>query len=304
MNGRILIREMPSLRQPYLVAGFSGWVDGGQAATGTVKYLVRKLDATPFAEIPVADFNVFQMPGVESLRPHSKTEDGVITEFRPPRNELFYWKKPGPGPGHDLVLLQGVEPQLRWPEFIGEVLDLAQRLGVGTVYSVGAVLGGVPHTREPAVSCAVSHPALKRELEQFKVRYSNYEGPATFNTALLVQCRERGLKAVHFNGRAVYYPEFGIVVAYNPMVMLALLKRLRVLLGVDVDLSDLESASRELVERLNGLETQSAKLREYVAELERNFTEMRYEPPISGAPEEIVRDAEEFLRRQRGEEPK
>lgn len=296
---------MPSLRNPCLVVGFSGWVDGGQAATGTVKYLMRKMNATAFAEIPVADFNVFQMPGIESLRPHSKTEDGVITEFRPPRNELFYWKRPESAPGHDLVLLQGVEPQLRWTEFIGEVLDLAQRLGVVMVYSVGAVLGGVPHTREPTVSCAVSHPALKRDLEQFKVRYSNYEGPATFSTALLVQCRERGLKAVHFNGRAVYYPEFGIVVAYNPMVILALVKRLRVLLGLDVDVSDLEAASRELVERLDSLGSQSAKLREYVAELERNFVEMSYEPPISGTPDEIVRDAEEFLRRrQRGEEPK
>ncbi len=305
MDGHIIVRETPSLRQPHLLVGFSGWVDGGQAATGTVKYLVRKLKATPFAEIPISDFNVFQIPGVESLRPHSKTEDGVITDFRVPRNEFFYWKRAPSEAGRDLVMVVGVEPQLHWPEFIAEVLDFVQRLGVASVYSVGAVLGGVPHTREPAVSCAVSEPALKKELDQYKVRYSNYEGPSTFNTAFLAQCRERGLKGVHLNGRAVYYPEFGIMVAYNPMVILALLKRLRGLLGLDVDLADLESASHELVERLNSLEAQSAKLREYVEEMERSFVEMRYEPPIAGAPEEMIRDAEEFLRRhQRGEEPK
>lgn len=304
MDGHIILHETPSLREPYLLAGFSGWVDGGQAATGILKYLIRKLNATRFAEIPVSEFNVFQVPGVESLRPHSKTEDGVVTDFHIPRNELFYWKRAQPDQGHDLVLLLGVEPQLHWPEFIAEVMDLAQRLGVVGVYSVGAVLGGVPHTRDPAVSCAVSDSALKRELDQYKVRYSNYEGPSTFNTALLVQCRERGLKAVQLNGRAVYYPEFGIIIAYNPMVILALLKRLRGLLGLELDLSDLEAASHELVERLNSLESQSTKLREYVEELERNFVELRYESPIAGAPEEIIRDAEEFLRRrQRGDKP-
>lgn len=304
MDGHVVLRETPTLQQPYLVAGFSGWVDGGQAATGLVKYLVRKLSATPFAEVPMSDFNLFQVPGIESLRPHSKTEDGVITDFRIPRNEIYYWKRPPTEPGHDLVILLGVEPQLHWPQFISELLNLAERLGVVGVYSVGAVLGGVPHTREPSVSCAISDPALKRELDKYKVRYSSYEGPSTFSTAMLVQCRERGLKATHFNGRAVYYPEFGIVIAYNPSVILALLRRLCGLLNLELDLSDLEAASRELAERLNSLVAQSSKLREYVEELERNFVELRYEPPITGAPEEIIRDAEEFLRRrQRGETP-
>lgn len=298
MEGGIVLNEKPSLRQPYLVVGFAGWIDGGQAATGTVKHLVRKLGATRFGEMPVSPYNLFQVPGVESLRPICKIEDGLPTELRLPRNEFFYWKRGEGDEGHDLVLLLGVEPNLGWPEYIAQVLDLAQSLGVVRVYSVGSVLGGVPHTREPAISCTLSHRELKEEIDQYQVRYSSYEGPSTFNVALLFHCRERGLEAVQLTGRAVYYPEFGIVVSYNPAVILALVRRLEGILGLELGLSDLEEASRDLVERLNTMVGQSSQLRSYVEELERNFVEMRYERPIKAAPEEIVRGAEEFLKRQ------
>jgi len=62
-----------------MVCGIHGWVNGGKAATGSVRYLVGKLKACKFAEIPISRFYVFHMLGQPALRPHIKIEDGVIS---------------------------------------------------------------------------------------------------------------------------------------------------------------------------------------------------------------------------------
>ena len=303
MDESLIIHERPTLREPCLVAGFSGWLDGGEASTGTVNYLIRKLEARRFAEISIRDFNIFQVPGIAAMRPHVKTEDGLVTEVRYPQNEFFYWKNEEENAdAGDLILLLGTEPNLRWQEYTRAVADLAQEFGVKRMYSVGAVLGGVPHTKEPTVSCAISDVRLKEELERYTVRFSNYEGPSTFNSALVAAFGQRGIEAVHMTGRAVYYAEVSVAIPHDPKTIYALLRRLRRLLRIELDLSDLERQSRELEDKLNFMVSQSTRLRDYVQELERNYVEMRYEEPIEGAPEEFVRGVEEFLRQRREED--
>ncbi len=299
MNQYLTIHERPRLRQPYLIAGFTGWLDGGEASTGTLKYLIRKLRAKKFAEINTTDFQVYQVPGIEPLRPHIKFDEGVVAEYRFPTNEFFYWKNEKVAGKHDLILLLGTEPNLKWQEYLDAVLDLAQQFKVKRVYSVGGVMGGVPHTREPAVSCGVSDPVLKEELDKHAVRYSNYEGPSTFNGILLTACQKRGVEAVHMTGRSIYYPDFNIVIPYNPKVIHTILMRLNKMLGIGLDLSDLKKAGQELEEKLNFMAEQSPQLRRHIEELERNYAELKYEEPIQGAPEDFVRDAEEFLRQHR-----
>ena len=270
MNQYLTIHERPRLREPYLIAGFTGWLDGGEASTGSLKYLIRKLRAKKFAEINTTDFQVYQVPGIEPLRPHIKFDEGVVAEYRFPTKE-----------------------------YLDAVLDLAQQFKVKRIYSVGGVMGGVPHTREPAISCGVSDPFLKEELDKHAVRYSNYEGPSTFNGILLTACQKREMEAVHMTGRSIYYPDFNIVIPYNPKVIHTILVRLNKMLGIGLDLSDLKKAGQELEEKLNFMAEQSPQLRQHIEELERNYAELKYEEPIQGAPEDFVRDAEEFLRQHR-----
>ena len=45
--------------------------------------------------------------------------------------------------------------------------------------------------------------------------------------------------------------------------------------------------------------TTNAEFRHYITELEQSFTGEPYDEPIEGPVEDFVRDAEEFLRRQR-----
>ncbi len=293
--------ERPVLKDPVMLVGFTGWLDGGEASTGPIDYLVQKLPTRRLAEISMIDFVINQLPGTEFLRPHMETEDGLIVEVRYPTSLFHYWHSESPDQAHDLVLLRGSEPHMRWEEYGDLVLTVAEQLGVHRMYSVGGVLDTSPHTKEPIVSCSLTDLKLKAEMAAYAVTYSNYKGPSTFNSALMDLCRKKGMESIHLTGRSTYYPEFNISIPHNAKVIHALLRRLNRLIKLNLDLSDLEEAGRELQTKLDGIVARNAKLKRYVEELERNFVEVRYNEPIEGEPEDFIDDVEEFLRRQRGD---
>ena len=51
LSGELNIYKKPNFDSPRLLLGFSGWMDGGEVSTGTVKCLIDKLGAQRFAEI-------------------------------------------------------------------------------------------------------------------------------------------------------------------------------------------------------------------------------------------------------------
>ena len=302
MTEDIVFRQKPTLKRPYLVVGFSGWLDGGQASTGTVSYLVRKLKAKQFAEIQASDFTVYQIPGMTLLRPQIEIENGIVKEVRFWQNEFFYWQNESSPQAHDLVLLVGTEPSLRWQRYTDNILSLAKELAVERVFSVGGVLDRVPHTREPIVSCTVTDAKLKDELSKLAVRFTDYDGPATFNSVLVNYCKVNGIEAIHMTGRATYYPEFDITIPRNPKTIMAILKRLDKFLGTGVDLVELGVESEKLEQKLNSMLAENQQLQAYVRELERAYVEPKLEEEIEAPPEEFIKGVEDFLRDQRRED--
>ena len=53
-------RSRPALRRPFLVCGFEGWSDAGDAATMAVSYLAELWDAQPLATVDHEEFFHFQ----------------------------------------------------------------------------------------------------------------------------------------------------------------------------------------------------------------------------------------------------
>ncbi len=162
MDERLIWLERPTLKQPVMLVGFTGWLDGGEASTGPIDYLIKKLPTRRLAEIPMSNFIAYQLPGMEFLRPNVETEDGLIVEVTYPSSIFHYWHSEEASRAHDLVLLRGTEPNLHWQEYIGMVLDLAQALGVKRIYSVGGVLDTSPHTREPMDIEITGTPAFRQ----------------------------------------------------------------------------------------------------------------------------------------------
>jgi proteasome assembly chaperone (PAC2) family protein len=235
-------RRPDGLRAPAMVCAFQGWNDAGDAASSAVTFLAESLGARRFARLDSEEFYDFQ-----STRPTIVLGEHEQREIRWPGVEIL--EAGAPRAPRDLVLVQGVEPSLRWRAFAAHIVDLAEALGVQLVVSLGALLGDVPHTRPVVMTGHASDAAL---VERLGVPTSSYEGPTGIVGVLHSACADAGLPSATLWAAVPHY----VAAATNPKAALALLRRVEVLIGVSVDLSELESAATDY-ERQVGLAVQS-----------------------------------------------
>jgi predicted ATP-grasp superfamily ATP-dependent carboligase len=283
-------RRPDGLRAPAMVCAFQGWNDAGDAASSAVSFLAASLDARRFARLDSEEFYDFQ-----ANRPCVRFGEEERREITWPSVEIF--EAPAPRAPRDLVLVQGVEPSMRWRGFSSHIVDLAEALGVQVVVSLGALLGDVPHTRPVAMTGHASDPAL---MERVGIQPSNYEGPTGIVGVLHAACADAGLPSVSLWAAVPHY----VAAATNPKAALALLRRVEGLIGVSVDVSELESAAEDY-ERQVGLAVQSdPDIQAFVERLEQaaqSEAQSVSEDVPSG--DILAREFQRFLR-QRGREGK
>src|ERR671932_1130266 len=157
----------PELRRPILIAAFRGWNDGGQGASLAAGYLAKVWHARRFGDVDPEEFFDFQ-----ATRPQVSLVDGLTRRIDWPEN-AFYHARPE-GLDRDVVLLLGIEPNLRWRTFTELVVGLARDLGVELLITLGALLADVPHTRAAPVTGSASDEEL---VERLGLSASRYEGP-------------------------------------------------------------------------------------------------------------------------------
>ncbi len=273
-----------------MVCAFQGWNDAGDAASSAVSFLASTLSARRFARIDSEDFYDFQ-----SNRPCVRFDEHDSREIVWPAVEIF--EAPAPRAPRDLVLVQGVEPSLRWRAFSSHIVDLAEALGVQVVVSLGALLGDVPHTRPVAMSGHASDPALMKRLG---IQSSSYEGPTGIVGVLHGACAQAGLPSVSLWAAVPHY----VAAATNPTAALALLRRVEGLIGVSVDVSELESAAADY-ERQVALAVQSdPDIQAFVERLEQAAqSEEQGSSEDLPSGDILAREFQRFLR-QRGREGK
>jgi predicted ATP-grasp superfamily ATP-dependent carboligase len=290
MQPLIWDRRPDGLRAPAMVCAFQGWNDAGDAASSAVSFLSSSLDARRFARVDSEEFYDFQ-----ANRPSVQFNDDNEREIVWPTVEVF--EAPAPRAQRDLVLVQGVEPSLRWRAFSGHIVDLAEALGVQVVVTLGALLGDVPHTRPVAISGHASDPAL---MERLGMQGSTYEGPTGIVGVLHSACAQAGLPSASLWAGVPHY----VAAAANPKAALALVRRVEGLIGVSVDVSELESAAADY-ERQVGLAVQSdPDIQAFVERLEQaaeTDEDVSTEDVPSG--DMLAREFQRFLR-QRGRESK
>jgi proteasome assembly chaperone (PAC2) family protein len=292
MQPLIWDRRPDGLRAPAMVCAFQGWNDAGDAASSAVSFLSSALDARRFARVDSEEFYDFQ-----ANRPSVQFNDDNEREIVWPTVEVF--EAPAPRAPRDLVLVQGVEPSLRWRAFTGHMVDLAEALGVQVVVTLGALLGDVPHTRPVTISGHASDPALLERLGM-QGSTSTYEGPTGIVGVLHNACAQAGLPSASLWAGVPHY----VAAAANPKAALALVRRVEGLIGVSVDVSELESAAADY-ERQVGLAVQSdPDIQAFVERLEQaaeSDEETSTEDVPSG--DMLAREFQRFLR-QRGRESK
>jgi predicted ATP-grasp superfamily ATP-dependent carboligase len=138
-------------------------------------------------------------------------------------------------------------------------------------------------------------------MHQYAMQPSNYEGPGSFSATMLHLSQKRKMPMVSLIARATYYPEFNIVIPRNPKAIKAIVLRLNDLLQLNLNLSDLDQEADELEVKLNFMASHNQEFQAYVEELEKEYTEVKYEPPLDITANEAVQLAEEFLKETREE---
>lgn len=256
--------DQPIFDRATLLLAFSGWMDGGDVSTGTVRRLIDLLSAQLFAEIDPESFYLFNFPGSMEMnalfRPHVKIEDGRIISFEMPRN-TFYHYLPA-----NLALFVGKEPNLRWRAFGEAVFELAHRIHVRRILFVGSFGGAVPHTREPRLYVTCSDDALLTEMQRYGLRRTGYEGPGSFTSYLMTQAPATGLEVASL---VVEIP--GYLQGRNPMSIEAVTRRLAKILQLPLDLHELRAESTQWEGEISQVVERDKKLKKMVRELEEAY---------------------------------
>ncbi len=269
------------LRSPVMIAAFEGWNDAGDAATGAVEHLADVWDAVPVAAVDPDEYYDFQVN-----RPTVSLEDGTTRRITWPTTRFLVCRLPGSE--RDLVLVRGVEPNMRWRGFCEEVLAVAQQLGVAQVVTLGALLADSPHTRPVPVSGTSSDPGLSARLG---LEPSRYEGPTGIVGILQEACERAGLPSVSFWAAVPHY----VAQPPCPKATIALLRRVEDLLDVTVPLAGLPEQARSWERQVDELAAEDSDVADYIATLEDREPEEDL-PEASG--EAIAKEFERFLRRQ------
>ncbi|HEX4188422.1 MAG TPA: PAC2 family protein [Solirubrobacteraceae bacterium] len=289
MQPLIWDRRPDGLRAPAMVCAFQGWNDAGDAASSAVSFLASALSARRFARIDSEEFYDFQ-----SNRPCVRFSDGGKREIVWPSVEVF--EAPAPRAPRDLVLVQGVEPSMRWRAFSANLVDLAEALGVQVVVSLGALLGDVPHTRPVTVTGHASDPAL---VERLGMQASTYEGPTGIVGILHSACTDAGLPSASLWAGVPHY----VAAAANPKAALALVRRVEGLIGVSVDVSELESAATDYERQVELAVQSDPDIQAFVERLEQAAESEESPPQEVPSGDILAREFQRFLR-QRGPDAK
>ena len=280
----LTIHSLPELRSPVLLCGFSGWPDAGEAASGALEYLVTKWAPRRFAELD-ASRSYLQT----THRPKSR-----MTGFGRRRllwPSLACYALPVPYAPRDLVLVHGAEPDLRWRSCSEALVNLAEQLGSELVLTLGAYLAPVSHNGSVKLTGRSSRAELRRTLAGMGLRDGNYEGPTGFPTVLLEAVSKRGLGAASLWAASPIY----LRSLTNPKLSAALLGIVERLLTIDVGLTELEIAGRDLERRIDEELSARPDLERFVRRLAGNDED----DDLSDLPdaEELLDDLEQYLRR-------
>jgi predicted ATP-grasp superfamily ATP-dependent carboligase len=275
--------EVPELTEPVLIAAFEGWNDAGEAATSAVRHLADVWDAEVVAAFDPEEYYDFQVN-----RPRVVLDEGRRMLSWPTTRVLVATET---GFDRDVVLVQGIEPSMRWRSFSLELIELAQRLGVSTVLTIGALLADVPHTRPIPVTATADDEAA---IHRFDVEASRYEGPTGIVGVLSHTATDAGIPTVSAWAAVPHYAGG----APSPKATLSLLRRMESLLGATVPHGELEEEARAWERGVDELAQSDEEVAEYVQSLE-EAQDTADLPEATG--DAIAREFERYLRR-RGQE--
>jgi proteasome assembly chaperone (PAC2) family protein len=275
--------DWPALTDPVLLGAFEGWNDAGDAATGAVEHLELVWDAQPITELDPEDYYDFQVN-----RPTVSLVDGVSRRVTWPTTRFSVCRPPGAS--FDLVIVRGIEPNMRWRSFCRELLAVIHELDIRLVVTLGALLSDTPHTR-PLQVTGVAYDA--ESASRYGLDKSRYEGPTGIVGVLQDACVASGIPAISFWAGVPHY----VSQPPNPKATLALLHSVEEVLDVPVPLAELPAQADEWQKLVDEMAAEDDEVTEYIRNLEERDDEIDRSELGQASGDAIAREFERYLRR-------
>lgn len=281
----IELEDVPDLVDPIVIAAFEGWNDAADAASAVVDHLMLVWGARTIGAVDPEDFYDFQVNrpvvGTDALGHRRITWPTTSIAIASP-----------PELDRDVVLIRGIEPNMRWRQFCAELLAACEELGGTLVVTIGALLADTPHTRPIPVTGTATEPEL---VDRLKLEQSTYEGPTGIVGVFQESCIQIDVPAVSYWAAVPHY----VAQPPCPKATLALLGQLEDLLEASIPLGDLPEDARAWERGVDELAEEDEDVADYVRALEetRDTTDL---PEASG--EAIAREFERYLKRRHDED--
>jgi predicted ATP-grasp superfamily ATP-dependent carboligase len=295
----IEFNDIGELVSPVAIAGFEGWNDAGEAASGVVNHLGIAWQATPIGAIDPEDFYDFQVnrPVVEVEKGHTKRLIWPTTRISLARAQNLDpldpvgSSVPSTGLSRDVVLVHGIEPNMRWRAFSEELVRGLESVGVELVILLGALLADAPHTRPVPVTVGSSSAKLAADVAVGDAGRADYKGPTGIIGVLQHTCTGAGIPTISLWAQVPHY----VAQPPSPKATLALLRGVEDILDAPLPLADLPEEARAWERGVDELAQADSEVADYVRTLEEAKDAMEL-PEASG--DAIAREFERYFRRQ------
>ena len=275
----------PELRQPMMIAAFDGWTDAGNAATGAASYLSKRWGAEPFASIEAEEFFDFTQ-----RRPQVRLTADLSRQIVWPDNRFL---SATTREGRDVVIMIGTEPHLRWRTFCDCVTSVATELRVQSVFTLGAMLGEVAHTRPAPVRVSTADRKLA---DRLGLRRPQYQGP----TGIVGVLQDAFARVTIPVGSIMAQVPHYIPGTPSPKATLAIVERVCGLIPARVATVDLQRAARTYERQVNEAVSADEEITGYVRDLEQRTNDTPGLADLGEIPsgDVLAAQLEEFLREQ------
>ena len=268
--------DRPDLENPILVLAFEGWNDAGDAASTAARHVRDRFAGEVFATIDPEPFYDFT-----ANRPMIRLEDGNRVIDWPENSFAAVSNLDIP---HDLIVMVGHEPQLKWRTYSEQIISIVEEFDVDLIVSLGALIADVTHSRPTPVYASGNDAKLIAELD---LEPSSYEGPTGIVGVVHQALRAQGYGSISLWGTVPSY----VPHATSPKATLALVGRLGQLLNINVPTTALEIAAAAYERQINDLVDDDEETKAYISQLEQQYDSIKPE-----SSDELIKELEEFLR--------
>ena len=268
----------------FMIAGFNQWANAGNVSSGIPTHLIENLATKRFAHISKDDFYLFQLPGSHYMfRPSVRYVEGHEEDYQmQPTNDFYYTEIGSKG----LVIFLGTEPNQHEDVYANALLDAAVDLHVQRIIMLSGVGFEVPYDKERLIGCIYSLKKMKKELANYAVSFSNYDRNATIGMVLNHYCGARDIEYVEMIARTPSY-QISLAIESDKKAMYDILRRIRHMCRVNLDLSVLEKESQQQISDIQKainklcldnpeIETQ---ITAYMEQVEKGFEEVKFIEP-------------------------